>query len=518
MPAYAETHYKFRLPWSPLWRARPEAIVDAPCVAVPGEAVPLFLAVHDAHLFPRRLRRARVVVRAGGSVHVADFEPDLLLDRPFHFVDLPWPGPEIHGRNLVDVRFDLEDSKGRTQSFLNHAYPGLPAASLSVDRLPAPFPAPGGWVSADLHCHTTWSEDPVEWGGDPLAMRRAAKAAGLAFFTANDHSYDFAWDHPDWMRPADPHERFEAFRGSLGDAEDGLPPALACEEVSCGNSQGRNIHLIVCEHPEYIPGQGDGGRRWLRNRPDLSIPQVLDIAATSGAPAWAAHPRAPIGLVERAVFRRGAWSDADLDPRLLGLQFWNGRRGTDFTEGRRQWAGSLVRGSRFLPLAGNDAHGDLNRAVQVAAPLWSLRQTRAHRFAHARTWMHAGAAPRTRDGFRQLLASAPPTTVSDGPWLALRAPGAARAVERSAGGRIELDWRDLPGGDGLSEIRVYGHMRGSDREEMLLRIPLDGASEGHEELDAPAGLAWVRAELDGRPPFAGKDEPRKALTAAVEPG
>lgn len=518
MLRYAETHYKFRLPWSPLWRSRPEAIADAPCVVVPGEPVPLFLAVHDAHLFPRRLRRVRVVVRAGGAMHLAEIEPDLALELPYHFVDLPWPGPEIPGRNLVDVRFDLEDARGRTETFLNHAYPGIPAASLEVDRLPAELPAPSGWVSADLHCHTTWSEDPVEWGGDPVAMRRAAKAAGLGFFTANDHSYDFAWDHPDWMEPADPHERFAAFRASLGDADGDLPPALACEEVSCGNSKGRNIHLIVCEHPEYIPGQGDGGRRWLRNRPDLSIPEVLDIAATSGAPAWAAHPKAPMGLFERAVFRRGDWGDEDLDPRLAGLQFWNGRRGTDFVDGRRQWAGALVRGARFLPLAGNDAHGDLNRAVQVAMPMWSLRQTRSHRFAHARTWMHAEGFARNRDGFRQLLGSKPPAVLSDGPWLSLRVPGAPHGEERSRGGILEMRCADLPGGHGLAEARIYGHRAGADGEELVAKFALGGTATGEERVDCPAGFDWFRAELDGVEPPGGRDQPAKALTGAIDAG
>lgn len=518
MLRYAETHYKFRLPWSPLWRSRPEAIVDAPTRSLPGRTPPLFLAVHDAHRFPRRLRRVRVVVRARGELHAIEIEPGTLLDKPFHFVDLPWPGPEIHGRNLVDVRFDLEDARGRVETFLNHDYPGLPSPSLEIDRLPGPLPAPPGWVSADLHCHTTWSEDPVEWGGDPLAMRRAAHAAGLDFFTANDHSYDFAWGHPDWMRPADPHARFAAFRETLGDAAPDLPPALACEEVSCGNALGRNIHLIVCEHPSYIPGQGDGGRRWLSNRPDLSIPEVLDLAADSGAPAWAAHPRAPIGALERAVFRRGSWSDADLDPRLLGLQFWNGGRGRDFVDGRRQWAGSLVRGGRFLPLAGNDAHGDLNRAVQVATPLMKLRQTRSHRFAHARTWLHAGDRPRDRDGFRRLLASRPPAVVSDGPWLSLRVPGAASPVERSSGGDLEIRWKDLPGSCGLAQLRVYGQIRGSDREELLLQRDLDRSAEGVERLIPPAGLSWARAEIDGRPDPLGRDEPHKALTGAVAAG
>lgn len=514
--AYAETHYKFRLPWSPLWRSRPEAIVDAPSLVLKGRDIPLFLAVHDAHHFPRRLREVRVVVRAGGEMHQVRQDLDIALDKPFHFLDLPWPGPEIPGVNLVDVRFELEDARGRRETFLNHDLPGLSPDSLSVLRLDAPLPAPPGWISGDLHCHTTWSEDPVEWGGDPQTMRRAAHAMGLGFFTANDHSYDFAWNHPDWMAPTDPVARFAAFRASLaaGD-EDGLPLALACEEVSCGNAAGQNVHLIVCEHPEYIPGQGDGGRRWLNNRPDLTIAEVLDRAATSGAPAWAAHPRAPMGWMQRRVFRRGPWEARDLDPRLIGSQFWNGKRGLDYLEGRTQWLQSVVGGSSLLPLAGNDAHGDLNRAFQVKTPLLSLRQTRAHRFGHARTWFACDEVGPTRSGLKALLASSPGVVVSDGPWLSLRVPGASTTQERASGSNLELQFADLPGGPGLDTVRVYGHRRGTGHEELLLTHPLEGTASGELSLPCPEGLVWARAELDARVPFASTQQAAKALTRVI---
>lgn len=514
---YAETHYKFRLPWSPIWRNRPEAVVDAPCLALPGRPIPLVLAIHDAHLFPRRLREVRVLVRGGGEMHQTTLDPDLPLEHPFHFVDLPWPGPEIPGPNLVDVRFELEDRKGRRQSFLNHDLPGLAPESLSVLRLPESLPFPEPWVSCDLHCHTTWSEDPVEWGGDVQVMRRAAHAMGLHFFTANDHSYDFAWDHPDWMRPADAAIRFQAFRKEIHSRDhDGLPLALACEEVSCGNGAGENVHLIVCEHPAYIPGQGDGGRRWLDNRPDLSIPQVLDLLESSSAPAWAAHPRAPMGWVQRKIFRRGPWSDHDLDPRLLGTQFWNGKRGSDFTDGRGQWLRTILRhGTGLLPLAGNDAHGDLNRAIQVATPMVSLRQTRAHRFGHARTWMHPGSHPvESRTDLVALLRSRPPTVLSDGPWLSLQAPGAVHEAERSPDGNIHLAWQDLPGGPGIANTRIYGRFAGADRET-LLHEASPGSTTGELSLPAPAGLAWVRAELDGAPPLPGMVQASKALTGTI---
>lgn len=505
---YAETHYKFRLPWSPLHRPWPEMIVDAPSLVVPGESVPLFLCIHDAHLFPVRLRAVRVVVRGGGQMHLAEEAFDTRLDSPFHWIDLPWPGPVIEGENLVDVLFEVEDSKGRRRKFLNHNLPGLAQTSLSVLRLSQPLPFPTGWISGDLHAHTVWSEDPVEWGGDPHVLGCAAKSMGLGFWAATDHSYDFAWAHPDWMRPADPMERFSKFRQSLAGNHDGQSIVLPAEEVSCGNRQGRNVHLLVLDHPEYIPGQGDGGRHWLQNRPDLSLAQVLERISTSGAPAFAAHPLPGIGMVERLLFRRGEWGLPDLLPGIHGLQFWNGHADDDFMRGRGLWVADLVLGGRRLPIAGNDAHGDLNRATQVSTPLLSLRQSQQHRFGHARTWIHMEEPP-SREAIRRALSSDTPCVLSDGPWLSLRVADASREAERSVRG-VDLDASSLTEFGKISVVRLYAHVRGAAREELVLDAAPVSLEWSHH-LDVPPGADYLRAE-------AATSKGRRALTRAVVPG
>ena len=506
MNRYAETHYKFRLPWSPLSRALPEVIVDAPSIALPGRAVPLWLCVHDAHRFPVRLKGVRVVVRGGGAMHLAERTFDLRLDRPFHWIELPWPGPEIAGRNLVDVVLELEDVKGRRHRFLNHDLPGLPPRSLSVLRLSAPFPFPAGWTSGDLHAHTTWSEDPVEWGGDPEVLRTAADCMGLGFWAATDHSYDFAWDHPDWMSPADPVERFAAFRASLPSDVPGRSVVLPAEEVSCGNSRGRNVHLLVVDHPAYIPGQGDGGRRWLRNRPDLSIRQVLEATSSEGSPSFAAHPRPGIGFAERILFRRGEWSAEDLLPGVGGLQFWNGEPGDDFRRGRALWVADLLRGGRRLPIAGNDAHGDLNRATQVSVPLLSLRETTRHRFGNARTWIHLPAEP-SRPLLRSALSGDCATVLSDGPFLSLKVPGASHDQERSS--RPELLARSLPEFGTIASVRLFAQRGDSPREELVLEAT-PNALEWSSAPELPARATYLRAEMRTESGF-------RALTRAIVP-
>jgi len=475
---YAEHHYRFQLPWSPLHRARPEMIVDAPSLVAAGREIPLWLVVHDAHRFPRRLREVRVVVRAGGELRRLEKSFDLELSQPFHFVPLPFPEATAPGETLVDVIFRVEDRAGNIETFRNHSLPGLPPTPLKILRLATEFPFPKGWVSGDLHCHTHWSQDPVEFGADPAVLRDAAAAMGMDFFAASDHSYDFAWDSPDYMVPTDPEAAFARFRASLPADAPGLPTVLPAEEVSCGNSRGQNVHLLVIDHPEYLPGQGDGGRRWFRNRPDLSLAQVLERTAASGAPTFAAHPRPGIGWLERLVFRRGEFREDDMLPGLTGLQFWNGHTGRDFREGRELWLRQNLSGTRLRPAAGNDAHGDLNRSTGVRLPLFKLSASRKHRFGHARTWLFLGEDAATdRAALREALKAAP-CLLSDGPFLWIDS-------------QARLSARSLPDFGGWSEIVVWARI-GNAEVEVLRETST--ALELHRRLEVPAGALWLRAE------------------------
>ena len=65
-PQYAETHFKFRLPWSLLYRPWPEIIVDAPFQFIPGAEPPLWIVVRDAHRFPTLIEKMDVEISSKG--------------------------------------------------------------------------------------------------------------------------------------------------------------------------------------------------------------------------------------------------------------------------------------------------------------------------------------------------------------------------------------------------------------------------------------------------------------------
>ena len=65
---YAETHFKFRLPWSLLYRPWPEIIFDMPFQAVPGIEPTMWIVVRDADRFPVTLESAEIDIASHDGI------------------------------------------------------------------------------------------------------------------------------------------------------------------------------------------------------------------------------------------------------------------------------------------------------------------------------------------------------------------------------------------------------------------------------------------------------------------
>ena len=406
-PRYAESHYKFRLPWSPLFRKRPEIIVDAPFQIVPGETFPLWIVVRDADRFPVRIESLRLSFKARASGNVGDSRAEQNTDvgASFHKIksvshfeyklnisateSIAFYPVEISeaiapGDYSITAELDIV-CNGKKETIRNRNLPGLSKEPLHVQILGEASPKPAGYIACETHCHTHISADPVEFGARPGVLQKAARAIGLDAVFCTDHSYDFAFESPDYMRPTDGELRYRALKEEIATLP-AYPRVIAGEEVSAGNAEGRNVHLLLPGTCAYVPGLGDCGRNWFKNIPTLPL---TDILQHLGTPAFAAHPEEQMNAIERGVFRRGNWSHEDLAAgaplNVRGMQFWNGSRDAGFTAGRALWIRELLRGARLLPIGGNDAHGDLNVYTGVKVPLAKLKLNRNHIFGYVRT-------------------------------------------------------------------------------------------------------------------------------------
>jgi len=408
---YAETHFKFKLPWSLLFKPWPEIIFDAPFQFVPGVEPTLWIVVRDADRFPTTLRTAEISLKniidnAAGTTQQPNISisKELNIDVHEQMQFIPFPLGEIPaGTYEAHCKLTVE-REGKTQTFERWNLPRLKQAPLRFKVLNDFPPTAPGYVTGEMHCHTHYSADHVEYGATPAVLQQAAKAVGLDFVSCTDHAYDFAFTQEDYTKEAaSPVPRFQKLREEIAalplENEKGeiMPLLLAGEEVSAGNSKGENVHMTVLAPDGYLPGLGDCGRYWLENRPTRSIKQILN---DTEAHCFAAHPFQQMGLLEKFVFRRGYWKPEDLNianksaekkHSIRGIQFWNGIRDEGFKLGREFWINELGKGNYLLPIGGNDAHGDLNGMTAVDLPLISLKHTRAHIFGNVRTVIRVGS-------------------------------------------------------------------------------------------------------------------------------
>jgi len=429
---YAETHFKFKLPWSLLYKPWPEITFDAPFQFVPGVEPMLWIVVRDADRFPTTIKTVEISLKdvvdnaagtaeaavknasgnAPGSAPAIARQPNFSICKDLNievqeqmrFIPIALgkiPAGTYEARCKLTIERD-----GKTMTFERWNLPRLKPVPLRFKVLNEALPIAPGYAAGEMHCHTHYSADHVEYGATPEVLQIAAKAVGLDFVSCTDHAYDFAFTQEDFTKEADsPVPRFQKLREEIAKLpstdENGncQPLLIAGEEVSVGNSKGENVHMTVLGPEGYLPGLGDCGRYWLENRPTRSIKQILNMTE---AHCFAAHPFQQMGLLEKFVFRRGYWKPEDLNiakkskekntdkasqktHSVRGIQFWNGIRNEGFKLGREFWINELGKGNYLLPIGGNDAHGDLNGMTAVNLPLISLKYTKAHTFGNVRT-------------------------------------------------------------------------------------------------------------------------------------
>ena len=510
---YAETHFKFKLPWSLLYKPWPEIIFDAPFQFVPGVEPTLWIVVRDADRFPTTIKTAEIRLKqtvdnafenASENAPQSDtsISKDLNIEVheqmrfiPIALGEIPAGSYEAHCKLIVE-------REGKTQTFERWNLPRLKPVPLHFKVLSEALPIAPGYAAGEMHCHTHYSADHVEYGATPEVLQQAAKAVGLDFVSCTDHAYDFAFTQEDFTKEADsPVPRFQKLREEIAALpttdENGnrLPLMIAGEEVSAGNSKGENVHMTVLGPEGYLPGLGDCGRYWLENRPTRSIKQILNMTE---AHCFAAHPFQQMGLLEKFVFRRGYWKPEDLNlsgkHAIRGIQFWNGIRDEGFKLGREFWINELGKGNYLLPIGGNDAHGDLNSMTAVNLPLISLKHTRAHTFGNVRTVVRIDERGETLASLNEAFAG-DNCYITDGPALWWERSDKEKGKEITFHARSNKEM-----GGGFRYIRIYGRRELPNgklavEEEIMLGSLI--AAPDHADIPvATFGFAYVRAECE----------------------
>ncbi len=385
---YAETHYRFRYFFSFLRKREPEIIADAPHRIEPRIPLPILVLVKDAHLFPIELVKVLAVVYQNGK---AILQKELLnstvtikekmWNRTF-FLSLG----KMNGWIDCDIVLTIMDgTKQRIYHNDNHRTSSRRPLRVFVSK--SPLPRLKQLFFGECHSHSAYSDDQVEFGAPLSASVDLARALGLSFQCITDHSYDLDDSLESYLLNDPAAPKWQMLRRQIKKSNLASRDfTLVCgEEVSCRNSEGQNVHLLLMGNRSLVLGSGDGAERWLKTRSEHAAADILRRLGPNTV-AFAAHPRESVPLLQRVLLGRGQWERTDLDhPQLTGMQFLNGKLQDGFLEGYEIWAEKLLSGSRLVAIAGNDAHGNFNRFRQIGIPFLNIHESEYQLFGKMRT-------------------------------------------------------------------------------------------------------------------------------------
>lgn len=504
--SYAEIHYRIWNFWSRYFRREPEIVADMPHRVGPGRKLPVVVCIKDADRYPIRLDRIAIhLVGAQNRTLLLQKEYEsMAISEPLWYDILPCDVERFSGRGKIIV--NVFYSNKRQKMCVNDNYRLTSHAPFNVLIDPQPRPRLDGWVCGDMHTHSHFTSDQVEFGA-PLEVSSAMSSAlELDFFAATDHSYDLDDSPQDYLvnDPERPNWNmlWEQVR-RLNEANENVV-ILPGEELSVGNAKNRNVHMLLLNNHEFFSGSGDSAERWFRTRPQHRIPNVL-ARLESSALAIAAHPLADPPLAQKLLIRRGTWTDHDLKQACLhGCQFWNGDKEHFLKIGLPKWIELLLDGHRITLIAGTDAHGNFNRFRQIGTPHLTMQEGSREVFGTCVTGVYVGgesSLDAILSGLRRgcaIVTDGPMATMAFTPSSVGPHPDAQAGLRQSPAAR-----HPMPAGDekckriGETARTTVGAVRidvrsspnyGNVRALSLIVGDIEGKKETRRRVDYPSGL------------------------------
>jgi len=502
---YAELHYRLPFFKGLLYKKQPEIIFDIPH-RVETEYLPLLLLIKDAHLFPIQIRKVLITLKDHNNGKTLDhfsLSENLGLYQKWFSKTYPLQISSYQGQ-LLQIQCDLDiQLNGKSLRITNDNYPQLSGRDFKVFIDPVPLPAGQNWLWGDLHTHSSWTEDQVEFGVPAESIPPLATAMGLSFCALTDHSYDLDDQLDSWTRTDPQLTRWKESRSQIGRLNHSNDDFLIIpgEELSVDNGRGENIHLAILNNEQFFPGSGDGLERGFRQLSEFHYARVLD-QLPDNTLAFAAHPFEQPKFSHHLLIKRGTWNSWDYHHRLSGYQIINGHLKNGFHEGKHIWISQLLKGYRQYIYAGNDAHGSFNRFREMNIPLLRLQESQRQIFGHFRTGVLMKNSASVKNLIYNLKKGS--VIVSNGPFIDLSLeslsnksyPIGSQMPQKPKS--IQLSAQSSPYFGKLKKIVIYlGDFKQS--QESIFRS-LSVSQKGHHFiLELPADSlpdqGYIRAEL-----------------------
>ena len=388
---YAEIHYRFNFFFSLLFKSEPEIVSDIPSRIKNKDLLPVLLIVKDAHRFPVTINNITVYNNQEDIFHQ---EINKTINIPFKEIILKLNTSSLlPGRNLLNIQIKYE-IRGKKKKCYNDNYRSGSHDPLPVFIAKEDLPRIENCLYGDMHYHTNYTSDQVEFGASVKSTAILAKSLNIDFFAATDHSYDLD-DKPDnyliqdqtLQKWKDLQQEIMAYNKENSDIL-----IIPGEELSLRNDSGKNNHCLIYNSKRFVPGSGDSGEKWFRTRSEFSLNELCS-EIDEKALVFAAHPGEDPPFLQRLLLDRDSWSRQDCSHnRLDGLQVFNGESPEYIERNKQIWIDILLSGNRSIGIAGNDAHGNFARFRQISLPPFTMKEHYHHLFGKWRTGIYMGSS------------------------------------------------------------------------------------------------------------------------------
>ncbi len=493
--AYAEIHYRLPFLFNFLNHREPEIIADVPYRIGPQKALPLLLLIKDAHQYPVVLQRLSVFI---DELLLTTIDLNQSINEPFWERIFHLNVEKIpRGDRNINVKI-VYSIKGREKICFNDNYRGSSHQPLPCHFARENLPLPENFLCGDLHSHSSYTNDQIEFGAGLETMREMAYALELDFFAVTDHSYDLDDAQDNYLKndPTLPKWRdFLARSKRLNQEPERKPVIITGEEVSSRNARNQNVHLLVLNQKTFIPGSGDSGEKWFNRKSEHSIQEIKTMARFE-ALLVPAHPAEKVPLMQQLFLKRGYWQQKDLKPFRF-LQAINGGPLKTAQRGVDLWRRMLLQGQKVILLAGNDAHGHFARTREIKIPFVQIGENDGHLFGEWKTVVHCET---TAAIIEQLKTGQ--IFITNGPFLWLKAHSRGQWFEVGATlsqfpEQVEVVAQSTQEFGAISYIQVIGGAPKEGKEHVLWEQTFDrqAAFEFQQKISLPrrARIAYIRA-------------------------
>jgi hypothetical protein len=390
--------------FSYLFHREPEIIADLPSRIQVSDSMPLLLIIKDAHLFPVRIISVTVSWKDRIFLHQ---QIRSTTDSPFKEFILSVDISDLKaGPHYFTVQIDYE-IHGKHKICLADNYRGTNHQPFLVYLADESIPKLDNCFYGDVHYHSIYTSDQVEFGAGLAATSSLARAMGLDFICVTDHSYDLDDQEDNFLKNDPDLKKWRTFLEEVKELnlENNGTLIIPGEEVTVRSSKNKNVHLLVFNSEKFYYGSGDSAEKWLQNQSEHSISEICDDISDQ-ALLFAAHPADKPPLLQRLLLKRDSWYYKDLRLKAIdGIQFINGGDETFIRIGKKLWIRELLDGFHPVVLAGNDAHGNFSRFRQIGIPFLTMREHHYHLFGKWRTGVYTRQSELNTDNLLKAMKS-----------------------------------------------------------------------------------------------------------------